>query len=89
MSPMRAGPIAGDDDTYSMFLPLVLHRASMRSVPPTPPSAHAWQETRCDTIAYMGFNPFRKQQKSVADVAMVVGALILTGVAVAWAFLGG
>ena len=37
----------------------------------------------------MGFNPFRKQQKSVADVAMVVGALILTGVAVAWAFLGG
>ena len=36
----------------------------------------------------MGFNPFRKQEKSVADIAMVAGALVLTALAVAWAFLG-
>ncbi len=37
----------------------------------------------------MGFNPFRKQEKNAADIAMVIGALVATAIVVAWAFLGG
>ena len=33
----------------------------------------------------MGFNPFRAQTKAALDVAMVVGALILTLGVVLWA----
>ncbi len=40
-------------------------------------------------MQYVGFNPFGKQKKSFADIAMVVGALLLTTAAVAWAFFGG
>jgi hypothetical protein len=41
------------------------------------------------TIAHrMGFNPFRKQSKSLLDVALVVGFIALTLALVAWGFLG-
>lgn len=36
----------------------------------------------------MGFNPFRSRAKDAADVAMVVGAILLTAAVVAWAILG-
>ena len=37
----------------------------------------------------MGFNPFRKQERRTADIAMAAGTLILTVALVAWAILGG
>lgn len=37
----------------------------------------------------MGFNPFRRQERRVADVVMVVAAIAVTAALVAWAFLGG
>ena len=36
----------------------------------------------------MGFNPFRKQDRSLADLGMVIGALVLIAVALAWGFFG-
>jgi hypothetical protein len=36
----------------------------------------------------MGFNPFRPQSRSAADVAMVVAAVAVTLVLVVWAFMG-
>lgn len=36
----------------------------------------------------MGFNPFRPQDKSPADVALVVGFAVLIGAVVLWAILG-
>lgn len=37
----------------------------------------------------MGFNPFREQRRTAFDVAMVVGALVLTVGVVLWAMFGG
>lgn len=37
----------------------------------------------------MGFNPFREEKHGTFDVAMVVGAVLLTLVLVIWAFIGG
>ena len=37
----------------------------------------------------MGFNPFRKQERRAADMAMVVGAIVVTAALLVWAFLGG
>jgi hypothetical protein len=37
----------------------------------------------------MGFNPFRPQNRSIADVVMVVGAVVATLALVAWGFFGG
>ena len=45
--------------------------------------------TRPEYDHCMGFNPFRKQERSAMDIAMVVGALLLTAAAVGWAFFGG
>jgi hypothetical protein len=36
----------------------------------------------------VGFNPFRQQRKTAADVLIVVGFIAITLVVVAWAFLG-
>jgi hypothetical protein len=36
----------------------------------------------------VGYNPFRKVRRSPADVAMVVGALVVCALLVAWALLG-
>ena len=36
----------------------------------------------------MGLNPFREQTKSNLDIAMVVGALLLTLVVILWAVFG-
>jgi hypothetical protein len=36
----------------------------------------------------MGFNPFRQQRRSVADYAMVVGALVVVAALVLWAVFG-
>jgi hypothetical protein len=36
----------------------------------------------------MGFNPMRPRRKSPADYAMVIGALVVLAVLVAWAFFG-
>jgi len=36
----------------------------------------------------MGFNPFRQQDKSLLDIALVVGFIALTLAVVAWAFFG-
>lgn len=36
----------------------------------------------------MGFNPFRKSQASRADIAMVVGTLVVVAAALAWGFFG-
>lgn len=41
------------------------------------------------TLAGMGFNPFRPQKVSPLDVAMVVGAVVVTALLVAWAIFGG
>jgi len=40
------------------------------------------------TLGAMGFNPFRRQRKTIVDVAIVIGFAVLTFAAVAWAFLG-
>lgn len=37
----------------------------------------------------MGFNPFRPQSKTAFDIAMVVGALVVTAAVVAWAVFAG
>lgn len=36
----------------------------------------------------MGLNPFRKSQPTAADIGMVVGALVLVAIALAWGFFG-
>jgi hypothetical protein len=36
----------------------------------------------------MGFNPFREQKRSALDVGLVVGALVIIVVLVAWGFVG-
>jgi hypothetical protein len=36
----------------------------------------------------MGLNPFRPQRRSMADYLMVVGAIVVTLLLVAWAALG-
>ena len=36
----------------------------------------------------MGFNPQRKMQKGPADYAMVIGAVVVCALLLAWAFLG-
>jgi hypothetical protein len=36
----------------------------------------------------MGLNPFREHRTSAMDVAMVIGALLLTVAVVAWALMG-
>jgi hypothetical protein len=36
----------------------------------------------------MGLNPFRPQGVSAADIAMVVGALVVVALLVAWAVFG-
>lgn len=35
----------------------------------------------------VGYNPFRRQQRSVADYLMVVGAVVVTLALVLWALL--
>lgn len=37
----------------------------------------------------MGFNPFRPQSRTGADIALMVGALIVTVGVLVWALLGG
>ena len=37
----------------------------------------------------VGLNPFRAQSKSGLDIAMVVGALVLTLLVILWAVFGG
>lgn len=39
-------------------------------------------------LAGVGLNPFRPQQRSVADYLMVVGAVVVCAALVLWAFLG-
>lgn len=41
------------------------------------------------TLAAMGLNPFREQRKTAFDVAMVVGAVVVTIGIVLWAMFGG
>ena len=41
------------------------------------------------SVNAMGFNPFRPQSRSAADVGMVVAAVVVTLALVAWAFFGG
>ena len=36
----------------------------------------------------MGLNPFRPQSVSPADIAMVVGAIVVVALLVAWAVFG-
>ncbi len=36
----------------------------------------------------MGLNPYRRQRRRPADVALVVGALVVVAVLVAWALAG-
>jgi hypothetical protein len=36
----------------------------------------------------VGLNPFRQHRRSPADIAMVVGALVVCAALVAWALLG-
>ena len=36
----------------------------------------------------MGLNPFREHQTSAMDIAMVVGAILLTVAVVVWALMG-
>ena len=37
----------------------------------------------------MGFNPFRKQDRRPADLALVAGAVLVTLAVVSWAVWGG
>lgn len=39
-------------------------------------------------LAGVGLNPFRPQQRSVADYLMVAGAIVVCAALVLWAFLG-
>lgn len=43
---------------------------------------------RCGDTPAMGLNPFRQQRRSIADYLMVAGAIAVTTLLVAWAFLG-
>jgi hypothetical protein len=36
----------------------------------------------------VGLNPFRPQQRSIADYLMVAGAVVVCAALVLWAFLG-
>ena len=36
----------------------------------------------------MGFNPFRSNERDLADVAMVIGAVVVTAGVLAWALWG-
>lgn len=36
----------------------------------------------------MGFNPFRKQRRSLVDIAMVIGAIAVTIAGLIWAISG-
>ena len=36
----------------------------------------------------MGLNPFREHRTSAVDIALVIGALLLTVAVVAWALMG-
>jgi hypothetical protein len=36
----------------------------------------------------MGFNPFRQRARTAVDIALVVGALLLTAGVVVWAAFG-
>jgi hypothetical protein len=36
----------------------------------------------------MGLNPFRPQSRTAFDIAMVVGAIVLTLAVIAWAIFG-
>jgi hypothetical protein len=36
----------------------------------------------------MGFNPFREQKPSTADILLVVGFVLVTLAVVAWGFFG-
>ena len=44
--------------------------------------------TRRPYHAAMGFNPFRQQDKTVLDIAIVIGFALVTLAVVAWAFFG-
>jgi len=46
-----------------------------------------WQLTT-DNFPFMGFNPFRDQDRSAFDIAIVVVFVILIAVVVGWAFFG-
>ncbi|MDH4309745.1 MAG: hypothetical protein OEX04_19915 [Acidimicrobiia bacterium] len=37
----------------------------------------------------LGLNPFRPQSKTTFDIAMVIGAIVLTLVVIGWALFGG
>jgi hypothetical protein len=39
-------------------------------------------------LVAMGFNPHRKMAKTPADYAMVIGAVVVCVLLLAWAFLG-
>jgi hypothetical protein len=39
-------------------------------------------------MAGVGFNPFRQQDRSVVDIALVVGTIVVTLALVLWALLG-
>jgi hypothetical protein len=41
------------------------------------------------TLAAMGLNPFREQRRTAFDIAMVVGAVVVTIGVVLWAMFGG
>lgn len=36
----------------------------------------------------MGFNPFRPQNRTTTDIALVVGFALVTALVVLWAFFG-
>lgn len=44
---------------------------------------------RGGTLRAMGLNPFREQRKTAFDVAMVIGAVVVTIGIVLWAMFGG
>lgn len=46
------------------------------------------EPTRPPSITAMGFNPFRPHERDPADIAMVVGAVLLTVGVLAWALWG-
>jgi hypothetical protein len=43
---------------------------------------------RTRNLGPMGFNPHRKMAKTPADYAMVIGAVVVCALLLAWAFLG-
>lgn len=44
---------------------------------------------RAATLRAVGFNPFRQQDKTGVDVAIVVTFIIITAAVVLWALFGG